>query len=218
VLPASDTTPPRRTQKARTAATRQLLLDTTLECLADVGYARTTTLLICERAGLTRGAPQHHFSTHEGLLAAAIDHLRARLTLTYDTVVADIPEGPSRNEAALDVLWGLFTGELFHTSLELWVAGRTDPVLAKKLVPVERALDDIGRRLCRDLFPDLAATTTFDQIITLIISSIRGLAVLEILQPSGRNIATRWPQIREELLLSIERHRPSGRAADVLGT
>ena len=144
------------------------------------------------------------------MLAAAIDHLRARLTLTYDTVLADIPEGPGRDEVALDVLWGLFTGELFHTSLELWIAGRTDPALAEKLVPVELALDDVSRRLCQDLFPDLAATTRFDQIITLIISSIRGLALLEIIQPSGRSVATRWPQIREELLLSIERHRPSG--------
>jgi hypothetical protein len=35
--------------------------------------------------------------------------------------------------------------------------------------------------------------TSFDQIITLIISRIRGLALLEILQPFGRGVATRWP-------------------------
>jgi hypothetical protein len=61
------------------------------------------------------------------------------------------------------------------------------------------------------IVPVSFGATSFDQIITLIISSIRGLALLEILQPFGRSVATRWPQIREELLLSIERHRPSGR-------
>ena len=124
-----------RTQKERREATRQLLLDTTLECLAQCGYAHTTTQLICERSGLTRGAPQHYFSTHEGLLAEAIDHLRQRLTSTYEAVIASMPEGPCHAQEALDVLWDLYTGELFRCALELWVGARTNPALAEQLAP-----------------------------------------------------------------------------------
>ena len=200
-----------RTQKERRAATRQLLLDTTLECLAEFGYARTTTQLICERSGLTRGAPQHYFSTHEGLLAEAIDHLRQRVTSTYDLVIAGVPEGPRHAQDALDVLWELFTGELFRCSLELWVGGRTNPALADKLAPVERELDRITMRLCRDLFPELAALAVFDQVLVLILSSIRGLALLEIVQPSGDG-TDRWPLVRAELLRSIDHHIQAARS------
>jgi AcrR family transcriptional regulator len=194
-----------RTQSERRAATRQLLLDTTLECLARYGYARTTTQLICEESGLTRGAPQHYFSTHDGLLVEAIDHLRQQFTSTYDALISGLPEGPQHVQAALDVLWELFTSELFRCALELWVGGRTSPALAEKLAPVERELDRITMRLCRDLFPELAPLPAFDQVIVLILSSIRGLALLEIVQPSGAS-AGRWPQVRAELLRSIEQH------------
>ncbi len=47
----------RRTQAERSALTRAQLLDATVECLSALGYARTTTTEIAERAGLSRGSP-----------------------------------------------------------------------------------------------------------------------------------------------------------------
>src|SRR4030081_3192822 len=52
-----------RTQAERSEHTRELLLDATIDCLVEVGYARTTVHEICLRAGLSRGAQQHHFTT-----------------------------------------------------------------------------------------------------------------------------------------------------------
>jgi len=68
----------RRTQAERTASTRARLLDATLECLCDLGYARTTTPEIARRAGLSRGAQLHHFPTKAELVTGAIEHLFAR--------------------------------------------------------------------------------------------------------------------------------------------
>jgi AcrR family transcriptional regulator len=53
----------RRSQAERSAATRDALLDATIVCLVEDGYANTTTSRVAERAGVSRGAHLHHFQT-----------------------------------------------------------------------------------------------------------------------------------------------------------
>ena len=51
----------RKTQVQKSAETRELLLEATIEVLFKVGYARLTTTAVCEQAGLSRGAQVYHF-------------------------------------------------------------------------------------------------------------------------------------------------------------
>ena len=44
--------PARRSQAERSATTRQALLDATIACLVQDGYANTTTARVSERAGV----------------------------------------------------------------------------------------------------------------------------------------------------------------------
>ncbi len=64
---------PRRTQAERSAATRRALIDATLDLLVERGWAGITSVAVCERAGLTRGAFIHHFDSLAQLFAAALD-------------------------------------------------------------------------------------------------------------------------------------------------
>src|SRR3954469_23741665 len=94
--PSSNTTSPgrpRRSQAERSAATREALLDATLECLVQDGYANTTTARVAERAGVSRGAHLHHFQTRQALVAAAIEHLAQRRTRELLAAAADLPPG-----------------------------------------------------------------------------------------------------------------------------
>jgi AcrR family transcriptional regulator len=59
-------------QQLRSAATRERLLEAAVECLLDVGYARTTSTLVGTRAGLARGTQLHHFPTTQALLVSAV--------------------------------------------------------------------------------------------------------------------------------------------------
>src|SRR4051812_30825168 len=69
----------RRTQTERREATRTAVLDATLSCLIEQGYASATTRGIAERAKVSPGALQHHFASKHELMSEAITHLTRRL-------------------------------------------------------------------------------------------------------------------------------------------
>ena len=57
------TRPGRRSNVERTATTRRKVLESTIACLYEHGYTATTTAMIAQHAGISRGALLHHFPT-----------------------------------------------------------------------------------------------------------------------------------------------------------
>ena len=51
---------------------RARLLDATVDCLVEHGFSHTSTTLVSERAGVSRGAQLHHFPTKNDLVVAAV--------------------------------------------------------------------------------------------------------------------------------------------------
>jgi len=127
----------RRTQEQRRVATRTAILDATIDCVIDYGYAGTTTTRVADRAGVSRGAQVHHFPTKAELVAQAVAHLARKRAVELGRGVKDLPPGRGRVEAALDLLWQSHHGPLFEAVLELWLAARTDEELRAALVPLE---------------------------------------------------------------------------------
>ncbi|WP_373453545.1 MULTISPECIES: TetR/AcrR family transcriptional regulator [unclassified Rhodococcus (in: high G+C Gram-positive bacteria)] len=121
----------RRTQAERTAGTRAKLLDAAIDCLVELGFAKTSTQEIARRAGVSRGAQLHHFPTKESLLIAAVERL-------VDRRLSEILEAEPDPERGPEILADAFSGPLFHAALELWVAARTDPALHEAMIPLER--------------------------------------------------------------------------------
>jgi AcrR family transcriptional regulator len=144
----------RRTQAERTATTRGRLLDATLECLCDLGYARTTTPEIARRAGLSRGAQLHHFPTKAELVTGAVERLFERRHEEFRAAFARVPAGADRYAAAIDILWSMVSGPTFHAWLELAVAARSDPELRLAVESLTRRLRTVVDETFRDLFPE----------------------------------------------------------------
>jgi AcrR family transcriptional regulator len=195
---ASGTTP-RRTQEERSSATQGALLDAAIECLVEYGYEGTTTGRVCERAGVSRGAHLHHFRTRPALVAAALAEIAQRRGDFFRGQVDQLPRGEERTEQALDLIWGWFTGPLFQASIDLAAAARTDPELRASLAPVERALSIETLRLCRVMFASGDDDTSADQLIQMTLGTVRGLALLPVLQPGNRSAAKQWAFARERL-------------------
>ena len=127
----------RTTQGERTRAMRQRLLEATVECLVELGWAGTTTTVVSERAGVSRGAQLHHFPSKQDLVVAAVEHLSERRRDDMARSLADLPE-QGRTRAILDILARHYVSPVFFAALELWVAARTDAELRSAVGPLER--------------------------------------------------------------------------------
>lgn len=142
----------RRTQAERTAATQAALLAATVDVLGEKGYAGTTTTEVAKRAGVSYGALLHHFPTKTDLLCAAVGHLFEQRTTEFRKAMADLPPNARKGDAAIDVLWTMFSGTTFTAWLELWLAARTDPDLAEAVLRVDVEFVQRSEQVFRELF------------------------------------------------------------------
>jgi len=193
-----------RTQAERSATTRQALLDATIRCLVEEGYANTTTARVAELAGVSRGAHLHHFQTRSALVAAAVEHLRVRRAEELMAAADALPGGPERVAQALDLLWRSYTSPLFQGAMDLWAAGRTDAELRSHLVKIEREFDRQTMQLARRLFPEAAERADFESLIELAASTIRGLTLLDTLHAGRERSRRQWPFCRARLAAMLE--------------
>lgn len=174
---ATSTARKHRTQAERSERTRELLLDATVDCLVELGYAHTTVQEICQRAGLSRGAQQHHFTTKAELMTSALEHLFARLSAQILSTTAELPPGPERIEVGIDQLWAAYSGTLSTAAVELWVAARTDPELRRSLLPVDRALGHATLQFYRHIVGQDIDEKRAETLLLLTVNLIRGLAL-----------------------------------------
>ena len=129
------TTPARRrTQGERSDAMRKRLVDATLKCLASDGYSGTTVSSIVRRAGVSRGAQLHHFSTKNALILAAADHLLRRAYKTLGDLLLGIAQEEHRLQALVTAAWAeIFDNRSFNAFFELLIASQHDAELARSL-------------------------------------------------------------------------------------
>jgi AcrR family transcriptional regulator len=161
--------------------TRERILTATVECLADEGYAATTTSRIQELSGVSRGSLLHQFPAREALLVAAVHHLASQseggLPLPADEPVGDI-------DHAVDFMWAVFQGRLFRASLQLYTAAPQSPELAAALVENEHELGRRNRETIVSLFgPELVAHPNFGDLISTLHSAMRGVALTYTFEP-----------------------------------
>ena len=182
------TAPParHRTQAERSERTRELLLDATIACLVELGYARTTVHEICRRAGVSRGAQQHHFTTKAELMTTALEHLFRRLG---EEIESSLLPGPARLETGIDLLWRAYSGTLSTAAVELWVAARTDEELRRSLLPVDRELGHQTLEFYRRIAGGSIDEARLETVLLLTVNLFRGLALDAMIggDPARRN-------------------------------
>nr|WP_296764493.1 TetR/AcrR family transcriptional regulator [Rhodococcus sp. (in: high G+C Gram-positive bacteria)] len=172
--------PERRTQAERTAGTQAKLLDAAIECLVELGFAKTSTQEIARRAGVSRGAQLHHFPTKESLVTAAVEYL---VDKRLEEILAANPDP----ERGVEVLSEAFSGPLFYAALELWVAARTDPALHEAMVPLERKVSEAIMGGATAIMGSRMSTESIELSVEL----ARGLAVSALFRTPDADAALR---------------------------
>jgi len=173
----------REPQQDRSRITRQALLDATIECLADDGWAGTTVVGVAARAGVSRGAAQHHFATRDELVRAAVEKVSADITAEMRAREAQLVQVEDRAQAVVELLVALWTGTFGRAATHLWVAASTDPTLRELVLPLER-------RLSRDLYATTIDLLGIDDArpeatssVRLTLDLVRGIGLAALLRP-----------------------------------
>ncbi|GAB4583359.1 TetR/AcrR family transcriptional regulator [Nocardia sp. NPDC127526] len=206
--------PPRRTQEQRSSETRARLLDATIECLVEYGYAGTTTPRVAERAGVTRGAQVHHFGAKEDLVVAAISHLAQRRTEAAMQELSRIKVGADPVTTVLDSLWELHQGPLFIAAMELWVAGRTDPVLALEAHKVEPFVNNAVLMALSRYVPDEVHRRDARDFVYTAMDALRGILVASFIDSDRERAHRRWQRACAHLRAAARESLPGLRLAD----
>jgi AcrR family transcriptional regulator len=202
----------RRTQEARASSTRRRILDAALECLSTLGYAATTTLVVAQRAGVSRGAQLHHFPTRASLVSAAVQHLFAGLRSEYEAAFANLSPDADRVGAAIDLLWEIFQDVRLAAVLELYVVGRTDPGLRAELAPVAASHHENVVRLARAYFPEAADLNGgLEELLDLVLDTLQGMAVRRLVRPQDASTTRTLALVKSLAAAAIAAQRSSQR-------
>jgi AcrR family transcriptional regulator len=194
----------KRTQAQRSEATRGKILEATLQCLVERGYAETTTAEVLARADVPRGTLLHHFPTKADLLVGTVHHIAGRRVEALSAELAAIPVEADRLDALIDIIWRHFSSPLFWAALELWNAARTDAEVRTALLPVEKeifaVLHDRARTLLSESSPGDPRVPT---VVEFSYEVLTGLAMTGIVSGDlGRRelLIRRWKRAAAILL------------------
>jgi len=164
-------------QEQRTRAMRQRLLEATVDCLVEHGWSGTTTTLVSQRAGVSRGAQLHHFPTKNDLVVAAVEHLSELRGEELRRAARDLPSGQRRTRAVLEMFADHFTGPVFTAALELWVAARTDEALHLAVVPLEQRVGREAHRIAVEALGVDEREPRVRELVQATLDLVRGLGL-----------------------------------------
>jgi AcrR family transcriptional regulator len=190
-------------QEERTRAMRQRLLEATLQCLVERGWSGTSTTLVSQRAGVSRGAQLHHFPTKADLVIAAVDHIATLRRDELAEAAAALPRGKRRTREVLELLGEHFTADVFAAALELWVAARTDPQLLAAVEPLERQTGRETHRLTVEMLDVDESRPGARELVQATLDLIRGLGLASTISDDRdrrRQILDRWADLLDDEL------------------
>ncbi|MBP1162643.1 MULTISPECIES: TetR/AcrR family transcriptional regulator [Rhodococcus] len=197
----------REPQQDRSRLTRQRLLEATIDCLADQGWAATTVGVVAKRAGVSRGAAQHHFPTREDLITAALEFMFDSRMEAARLEATGLPAGPGRTEAIVTRLVEYYTGTLFKAALQVWTAAASDPALRERVLPLEEKFGRVAHRTAVAMLGVEDGDLIAHRWVQLTLDLARGLGLADVLTDDSKRRAELIKQWAADLDSVLHRRR-----------
>jgi AcrR family transcriptional regulator len=187
-------------QAERTRETKRKLMEATVVCLVERGWSGTTTTLVAERAGVSRGAQLHHFRTRGELVAAAVEHVGAESVQQLKDRAATAGKS---TRAVVELIADFYASPLFSAALELWVAARTDPELRDLVIGLQTRLGRETHRLALELLNADETKPGVREAVQVTLDLVRGLALANQLTDDSKrraHVVRHWAKMLEDQL------------------
>ncbi|ORV80906.1 TetR/AcrR family transcriptional regulator [Mycolicibacterium iranicum] len=177
----------------RAERTRTAVIDETVRCILDDGFAPPSVRRITDRAGVTWGVVQYHFGDLDGLLMAVVDTGFAELLATLQALESEMARLDRRERVAfvVNAVWQAFSSPTSRAAIEILIStrgARTEAVNAH-LVDLMAQLTAFGRQLGEGLSAPHAT-----RVGTLIWNTLRGIVAAQMMwhepMDSSRDLQT----------------------------
>ena len=195
--PGRSVSPTRRTNAPRKRGddTRAKIIDETVRCVMEEGFAAATAKHVAERAGVTWGVIQYHFGDRNGLLMAVVDDGVARLVESLSS--ADVSQLALREriEVVVDTAWGCYSSPTSMAAFEILRATRDGPGASSRrhLLEMNSAIGQLGRLITDD--PSKAG------VADVIWATLRGVVLAQMITGT----AIDWSRERHALIDMVTR-------------
>ncbi len=195
----------KRTQEEKSRDMRQRLIAATLACLQQRGYHGTSISQILDRAGVSRGAWRHHYSSKRDLVAAAAESFLAGPIDKVSELAPLLSDSDAPLRTLVEFVWeNFYQGDYRDIWLEINVACRTDRDLKAHIEPVIRDFFDALDRLWRDNFQTKRGEAVpIEALMNLTLYTMRGMAIqsVSIDEPQYyRDLREMWIEILSPLV------------------
>lgn len=179
----------------RSRATRQRLLEAAVACLAEHGWAGSTVSVVAERAGVSRGAAQHHFPTREDLFTGAVEYVAEERSAALRAL-------PDQGRAeVVAALVDLYTGPLFRAALQLWVAASNEAQLRPRVTELEARVGRETHRIAVELLGADESRPGARETVQGLLDMARGLGLANLLTDDTARrarVVAQWAALVEE--------------------
>lgn len=184
----------------RSRATRQRLLEAAVSCLAERGWAGSTVSVVAERAGVSRGAAQHHFPTREDLFTAAVEYVAEERSTALRAL---FPHGAANRAAVVGALVDLYTGPLFRAALHLWVAASNEDQLGGRVTELEARVGRETHRIAVELLGADESVPGVRETVQGLLDMARGLGLANLLTDDAARrdrVVAQWASLLDGAL------------------
>ncbi len=170
----------------RSAATRLKLVEATVQCLYELGYHQTSTVIVTKRAKVSRGAMLHHFPSKADMMMGTAEYIRQHRREAHRLHIERLKTAREKFLHLIDVLWEEFQTPTGIARIELMLGSRNDPELGERFALLNAELE----RRHKDLIWEMAQRLNIknrkkiDAFTQLYAAAVRGLAI-DALRPSS---------------------------------
>lgn len=166
--------PTRRTSSPRKRGddTRAKIIDETVRCIVEEGFAAATAKHVAERAGVTWGVIQYHFGDRNGLLMSVVDDGVSRLLESLSATDVSALPLRERIEVVVDTAWGCYSSPTSMAAFEILRANRGGSS-RRHLLEMNDAINQLGRLITED--------PANDGVAEVIWATLRGVVLAQMI-------------------------------------
>lgn len=171
----------RRTHAERSAATRQHLIATAIGVIQSRSLEEMSIHELARSAGMTSGAVQHHFESKAVLMMHVLREL-IESNVQSGTLWPDSTLPPrERATRFVESVWSLvYAQPRFIVAWNIYLGCRNQPEVLNHVAELRQSVQTRIRDGFFAAFPEIANQADRDGFLGLVLSSLRGLGLLQL--------------------------------------